>query len=126
MPPIRALIVDDEPFARRRVAQLLAEHPEVEIIGECADGVEAVHAIETLAPDLVFLDVQMPEMDGFEVLAALDAEHMPAVVFATAFDDFALRAFNANAVDYLLKPFNAERFAAAVERARAHRPRRTG
>jgi two-component system LytT family response regulator len=118
MPPIRALIVDDEPFARRRVAQLLAEHPEVEIIGECADGVEAVHAIETLAPDLVFLDVQMPEMDGFEVLAALDAEHMPAVVFATAFDDFALRAFNANAVDYLLKPFNAERFAAAVERAR--------
>jgi two-component system LytT family response regulator len=114
---IRALIVDDEPLARRRVAQFLAEIPGVEVVGEASDGVEAVHAVETLRPDLVFLDVQMPEMDGFEVVAAL-GERMPAVVFATAFDEFALRAFHANAIDYLLKPFNAERLRAAVERAR--------
>jgi two-component system LytT family response regulator len=117
--PIRALIVDDEPLARKRIAQFLEEHAEIMVVGECADGVEAVQAIENLAPDLIFLDVQMPELDGFEVLASISSERMPAVVFATAFDDFALRAFNANAVDYLLKPFGAERFHAAVERARA-------
>jgi two-component system LytT family response regulator len=117
--PIRALIVDDEPLARKRVAQLLADDPTVEVVGECADGVEAIEAIEALSPDLVFLDVQMPELDGFEVLEALPADRIPAVVFATAYDEFALRAFNANAVDYLLKPFGAERFRGAVERARA-------
>ena len=114
---IRALIVDDEPLARKRVAQFLAGDPGIAVAGECSDGVEAVHAIESLQPELVFLDVQMPEMDGFEVVAAL-GERMPAVVFATAFDEFALRAFNANAVDYLLKPFSAERLRAAVERVR--------
>jgi two-component system LytT family response regulator len=114
---IRALIVDDEPLARKRVAQFLAGEPGIEVVGECSDGVEAVHAVEELRPELVFLDVQMPEMDGFDVVAAL-GERMPTVIFATAFDEFALRAFNANAVDYLLKPFNAERFHAAVERAR--------
>ena len=117
--PIRTLIVDDEPLARKRVAQFLAGDPEIQVVGECADGVEAVQAIESVRPDLVFLDVQMPEMDGFDVLEAIQGDRMPAVVFATAFDEFALRAFNANAVDYLLKPFNAERFRAALERARA-------
>lgn len=116
---IRTLIVDDEPLARKRVAQFLAAAPGIEVVGECSDGVEALQAIESLRPELVFLDVQMPELDGFEVLAALPAERMPAVIFATAYDEFALRAFNANAVDYLLKPFGAERFHGALERARA-------
>lgn len=116
---IRTLIVDDEPLARTRVMHFLAEEPEIEIVGECADGIEAIQSIESLRPELVFLDVQMPEMDGFEVLQAIQGEQLPAVMFATAFDEFALRAFNANAVDYLLKPFNQARFHAALERARA-------
>ena len=116
--PIRALIVDDEPFARAGVRLQLKRAPDVEVVGECANGLEAVEAIERLAPDLVFLDVQMPELDGFGVVAAVGAERMPAVVFVTAFDEHALRAFEVHALDYLLKPIDDERFARALERAR--------
>ncbi|MDB4949199.1 MAG: hypothetical protein JWM27_1848 [Gemmatimonadetes bacterium] len=115
---LTALVVDDEPLARGGVRALLERDPELEVVGECADGREAVDAILSLRPDLVFLDVQMPEMDGFGVLRAVGAERMPSVVFITAYDQFALRAFDVAAVDYLLKPFDDERFAVAVERAK--------
>src|SRR5689334_15310644 len=107
---IRALIVDDEPLARRRIKTLLAHDSSVEVIGECSDGQKAVNCIRELAPDLVFLDVQMPAMDGFEVIRTMGAERMPAVVFVTAYDQYALKAFDVNALDYLLKPFNRSRF----------------
>src|SRR5688500_6585189 len=115
---IRALIVDDEPLARQRVRSLLAEEPDVEIIGESADGFEAVDHIESATPDLLFLDVQMPEMDGFEVLRRIPKESIPVVIFTTAYDQHALRAFEVNALDYLLKPFKPARFSEAVQRAR--------
>ena len=115
---LRAVIVDDEPLARERVRELLGEESDVEVVAECADGVEAVAAIRREDPDLVFLDVQMPEMDGFEVLDALDAETLPAVVFVTAYDRYALKAFDVHAVDYLLKPFDRARFRSALDRAR--------
>ncbi len=114
---IRALIVDDEPLTRERIRTLLAEHRDVEVIGECRDGQEAVNAILAEHPDLVFLDVQMPELDGFEVIKALSAEDLPAIVFVTAFDEYAIRAFEVNAIDYLLKPINPARFERAVRRA---------
>jgi two-component system LytT family response regulator len=117
---IRALIVEDEPLARERVRALLAAEPDVEIVGEARDGLEAVEAIRREAPDLVFLDVQMPELDGFGVIERLGALNMPVVVFMTAYDQYALRAFEVNALDYLLKPFDRERFQRAVERARGH------
>lgn len=113
------MIVDDEELARDRVASLLAEQADVEIVGTCADGPSAVEAIERQRPDLVFLDVQMPGMDGFEVLASLDREHVPAVVFVTAHDAHAIRAFEIHALDFLLKPFDQARFEKALERARA-------
>ena len=113
---MRVLIVDDEPLACERIRTLLAGERDVEIAGECHDGRSAVEAIRSMAPDLVFLDVQMPEMDGFAVLASLD--RMPAVVFVTAFDQFAIRAFEVHALDYLLKPFDRDRFRQAVGRAR--------
>ena len=116
--PVRVLVVDDEPLARRTLALLLSADPEVEVVGEAGNGALAVQMIRDLAPDLVFLDVQMPEMDGFGVLRALDAERAPAVVFVTAFDEHAVRAFDANAADYLLKPFDDERFARALARAK--------
>jgi two-component system LytT family response regulator len=116
--PLRVVVVDDEPLARQGMSSLLARDPDVAVVAECADGREAVDAIGALHPDLVLLDVQMPEMDGFEVLRALDPERMPAVVFVTAFDRFALRAFDVAAVDYLLKPFDDDRFARAMERAK--------
>ncbi|MGH3111915.1 MAG: LytR/AlgR family response regulator transcription factor [Gaiellaceae bacterium] len=115
---IRALIVDDEPLARKRIQRLLKEEPDVEVVGECADGRQAVAAIRRDAPDLVFLDVQMPELDGFGVLEAVGAERMPAVVFVTAYDEHALRAFEVSALDYLMKPFLPERFQRALKRAR--------
>lgn len=115
---IRALIVDDEPLARQRVRLLLGEEPDVEVIGECRDGFEAVDRIQATKPDLVFLDVQMPEMDGFEVLRRVPRELLPVVVFTTAYDQHALRAFEVNALDYLLKPFKPTRFKEAVHRAR--------
>lgn len=116
--PLRALIVDDEDLARQRIRHLLQKEPDVEVVGECAHGVEAVRAIESLVPDLVFLDIQMPELDGFGVIEAVGADRMPATLFVTAFDQHALRAFEVHALDYLLKPFDPERFHAALERAR--------
>jgi two-component system LytT family response regulator len=116
--PLRVLVVDDEPLARTGVRELLSRDPELSVIAEAADGRQAVDAILSLRPDLVFLDVQMPEMDGFEVLREVGPERMPSVVFITAYDQFALRAFDVAAVDYLLKPFDDERFAVAVERAK--------
>ncbi len=117
---IRALIVDDEPLARERIRTLLRKEPDIEVAGECGDGGRAVTAIEKERPDLVFLDVQMPEAGGFEVLEAVGAERMPAVIFVTAYDKYALRAFEVHALDYLLKPFDRQRFREALERARAH------
>lgn len=116
---IRALIVDDEPAARRGIALMLADQPDVEVVGQCSDGVEALEAIEALEPDLVFLDVQMPGLDGFDVLQRLGAEDAPGVIFVTAYDEYAIRAFDVNAVDYLLKPYSDSRFAEALERARS-------
>ncbi|UCC48423.1 MAG: response regulator, partial [Gemmatimonadota bacterium] len=104
MDKIRALIVDDEPVAREGIRVLLQDDPEFEVVGECADGREAVEAIQELSPDLVFLDVQMPELDGFGVIEKVGAETMPVVVFVTAYDQYALRAFDVAALDYLLKP----------------------
>ena len=117
---IRALIVDDEPIARRGILRLLALEDDVTVIEECGDGASAVAAITTLAPDLVFLDVQMPELDGFAVVEAVGANRMPAVVFVTAFDHHAVRAFESQALDYVLKPIDPERFRRTLERARAH------
>ena len=114
---IRTLIVDDEPLARDRLRQLLQSEPDIDLVGECSDGREAVAAIARTLPELVFLDVQMPELDGFGVLEAVGAEAMPLIVFVTAHDRFALRAFEVHAVDYLLKPFDRERFQKALRRA---------
>jgi two-component system LytT family response regulator len=113
----RTLIIDDEALARDRLRQLLQKEPEIEIIGECADGRQAVETIQKELPDLVFLDIQMPELDGFAVLEALDMDPMPVIVFVTAYDKFALKAFEVHAVDYLLKPFDRERFQAALTHA---------
>jgi two-component system LytT family response regulator len=115
---VRALIVDDEPLARRGVVLRLKKFRDVEVVGECGDGASAVEQILQLSPDVVFLDVQMPGMDGFEVLRALPKESMPAVIFLTAYEQHALRAFEVHALDYLLKPVNDERFSDAVGRAR--------
>lgn len=118
MIPLRAMIVDDEPLARERIRTLLAEHGEWAVAAECGDGLDAVAAIERDRPDLVFLDIQMPELDGFEVLDALGSA-APAIIFVTAFDEFALRAFEVSAVDYLLKPIDPGRFEQALGRARS-------
>lgn len=115
---IRTLIVDDEQLARQRVRLLLGEEPDVEVVGECADGVEAVDQIQEAKPDLVFLDVQMPDRDGFEVLRQVQQSGPPIVIFTTAHDQHALRAFEVSALDYLLKPFKPARFKEAVQRAR--------
>ena len=115
---LSTLIVDDEPMARRRLQRLLRSEPDVRLLPACADGRSAIAAIEERRPDLVFLDVQMPEINGFEVLAAVGVKHMPAVIFVTAHDKFALQAFEAQALDYLLKPFGAERVHTALARAR--------
>jgi two-component system, LytTR family, response regulator len=115
---IRTLIVDDEPLARSNVSVLLRLDPEIEIIGECATGAEALAEIRKAKPDLVFLDVQMPECDGFDVLELLGKDLPPAVVFVTAYDQYALRAFEAGALDYLLKPFDNARFDRALSRAK--------
>jgi len=115
---LRVVIVDDEPLARERVRTFLADETDVEIVAECADGAEAVNRIEELRPDVLFLDVQMPRLNGFEVLEAIDATAMPVVIFTTAHDDHAIRAFEVSAVDYLLKPFKQPRLRKAMERAR--------
>jgi two-component system LytT family response regulator len=116
---LRILIVDDEPIAREGVRVQIAKDPSAEIVAECTDGLTAVEAIRELTPDVVFLDVQMPGMDGFEVLQNLDVENRPAIIFVTAYDKYALKAFDVNAVDYLLKPFDTERFEKAFNRAKA-------
>ena len=115
---MRALIVDDEPLARRGVALRLKQFRDVEIVGECGDGASAVEKILELAPDVVFLDVQMPGMDGFDVLRALPQGELPSVIFLTAYEQHALRAFEVHALDYVLKPVDDERFSVAVQRAR--------
>lgn len=121
---MRVLIVDDEPLARERLRTLLAAEPDVETVGECADGPSAIAAIRQLAPDLVFLDVQMPGVDGFGVIGSLETP--PAVIFVTAFDQFAIKAFEVCALDYLLKPFDRERFSKALARGRIECTRRSG
>ena len=113
---VRAIIIEDEELARQILREMLKPHPEVEIVGECANGFDAVKMVPELKPDLLFLDVQMPKLDGFEVLELIGNER--AVIFVTAYDQHALRAFEVHAVDYLLKPFSAERFEAALERAK--------
>jgi len=115
---VRALIVDDEPLARSNIAVLLRAHPEVEVIGECGSGAEALGELRISRPDLLFLDVQMPECDGFDVLEMLGHDLPPAVIFVTAYDQYALRAFEAGALDYLLKPFDNARFELALTRAK--------
>ncbi|WP_114952339.1 LytR/AlgR family response regulator transcription factor [Sphingosinicella terrae] len=117
-PPIRALVVDDEPLARRNLVVLLKGDPEIGVIGECASGAEAVAAIRQRKPDLLFLDVQMPECDGFDVLELLGSDCPQTTIFVTAHDEYALRAFEAGALDYLLKPFDDARFARALARAK--------
>ena len=116
---IRALVVDDEPLAREMIREMLAPDSDVEIVAECANGREAVDAIKSLRPDLVFLDIQMPELGGFEVLASFERESTPYVIFVTAYDQYAVRAFEVHAFDYLLKPFDNERFDAAWQRVKA-------
>ena len=115
---IRALVVDDEPLARDMIREMLAEDSEVEIVAECVNGREAVDAIKSQRPDLVFLDIQMPELGGFEVLESLDPQSTPYVIFVTAYDQYAVRAFEVHAFDYLLKPFDHERFDAAWQRVK--------
>ena len=116
---IRTLIVDDEPLARRNLRVLLEDDPQIEIVEECRNGREAVKAINSLSPDLIFLVIQMPEWDGFDVLARVDPERIHAIIFVTAFDQYALKAFEVHALDYLLKPFDDERFAYALRRAKS-------
>jgi len=113
---IRALIVDDEPLARDRIRELLKDHPEVEVIAEARNGREAIDSVANHNPDLVFLDVQMPDLDGFSVLQNL--KQLPLIIFVTAYDQYALRAFDVHAVDYLTKPFDRKRFAEAVDQAK--------
>ena len=116
--PIRVLIVDDEPIARRRISRLLRLEQDVELVDEAGSGTDAVAAIRETHPDLVFLDVQMPDMDGFAVVEALGNETLPAIVFVTAYNEYAVKAFDVNAIDYILKPFDPERFRAAFQRVR--------
>jgi two-component system, LytTR family, response regulator len=117
--PIRTLLIDDEPIARKGIRILLKSAPDIQVVGECGDGIEAVEMISGLHPDLIFLDIQMPELDGFGVLEALDKHDVPVVIFVTAYDEYAMKAINAHALDYLLKPVKQEQFRIALNRARA-------
>jgi len=116
--PIRVLIVDDEPFARKRLRELLKDDSEIAIIGECANGAETISATQELTPDLIFLDVQMPGIDGLAVSETFDGKQSPLVIFVTAYEQYAVRAFDVQAVDYLLKPFDRARFTQALQRAK--------
>ncbi|HEX6535223.1 MAG TPA: LytTR family DNA-binding domain-containing protein [Gemmatimonadaceae bacterium] len=124
MSEVRVLIVDDEPLARRSLRVLLEQHPDMHVIGECQDGRGATAVLHDGAVDLLFLDIQMPELDGFGVIREIGAPRMPATVFVTAFDEFAVRAFEVQALDYLVKPFTDERFEIMLARAREHLRRR--
>ena len=117
---ISALVVDDEPLARQRICTLLSEYEEVVVVGECANGREAVGSIGQMKPDLIFLDIEMPEVNGFGVVEAIDSEFFPAIIFVTAYNEHAVKAFEVNALDYLLKPFDEDRFSIAIQRAKAH------
>lgn len=121
----RTLIADDEPLARERLRMLLAAEEWIELVGDAVDGLQAIDAIQRLRPDLVFLDIQMPGATGFEVIEAIGADEMPFVVFVTAFDQYAIKAFDVHAIDYLLKPFDKERFQTSLARARQQLERRT-
>src|SRR6185436_4613879 len=112
---IKALIVDDETLGRKRIRKLLEQHADCELAGEARNGIEALAMLRQVRPDLMFLDVQMPELDGFEMLAKTPLDEIPLIIFVTAFDQHALKAFNAAAIDYLLKPFDDERFASALD-----------
>ncbi|MDQ1404894.1 MAG: two-component system, LytTR family, response regulator [Acidobacteriaceae bacterium] len=114
----KVLIVDDEPLARDRIREMLRGDREIQIVGEARNGCEAIEAMTAHAPDIVFLDVQMPDMDGFEVLKTIRVEHMPLIIFVTAYDQHALRAFDVHAIDYLMKPFDRKRFAKALDHAK--------
>jgi two-component system LytT family response regulator len=115
--PVRTLIVEDEPHARHYLRQLLADEPAVAIVGECSNGADGADLIRKVSPDLVFLDIQMPDLSGFDLIAEIGVEKMPAFVFVTAYSEFAIRAFEVEAVDYLCKPFDRERLSASLERA---------
>lgn len=115
---MRIVIADDEPLARKRIKSLLADIPDAEVVAECANGREAVEAIRAHAPDLIFLDIQMPELDGFAVLQQIGGVPAPSIIFVTAFDQYAIRAFEVHALDYLLKPFDRDRFNRSLQRAR--------
>ena len=117
----KALIVDDEELARKLLREMLSNHPEIEIVAECTNGMEAVKAAAELSPDLLFFDVQMPKLTGFDVLELVDASKL-AVIFVTAYDQYAMKAFEVHALDYLLKPFSRERFESALDRAKKQRP----
>jgi two-component system LytT family response regulator len=118
LPSIRTVIADDEPLARRRIRDLLVADPEIEIVAECEDGARTAECVRTQRPALLFLDIKMPELDAFDVLETFDEECAPVVVFVTAFDEFALRAFEVHAFDYLLKPFDRDRFRTTLDRAK--------
>lgn len=115
---IKTVIVDDEPLARRRIKKLIAAHHDIDLAAECNNGKDAVAVIESLHPDLVFLDVQMPEWNGFDVIERLEIESLPVIIFVTAYDTYAIKAFDVHAIDYILKPFDDERFFHALDRAR--------
>ena len=121
MDKIRAIIADDEPLARRGIRQMLDHHDDICIVAEAQDGLETVRALRQLNPDLIFLDIQMPALDGFEVLRRIGVQHMPSIIFVTAHDEFAVRAFDAQALDYLVKPLKKARFVQALERMRERR-----
>ena len=123
--PWRTIVVDDEPLARQTLRLLLAREEDFAVVAECSHGADAVDAIRRERPDVLFLDVQMPEVDGFEVLRRLEPDAVPAVIFVTAFDRYALQAFEQHALDYLLKPFSDERFAVVLERTRVRLRERT-
>src|SRR5262245_52995843 len=118
MKVIRSLIADDEALARSRLRRLLRVVPQIEIVGECKNGKETIRAVQELSPDALFLDIQMPEMNGFQVLESIQPEKLPYVIFVTAYDQYALKAFEFYALDYLLKPFNEERILRTVRRLR--------
>ncbi|MBI2841429.1 MAG: response regulator transcription factor [Acidobacteria bacterium] len=118
MTPIRVLVVDDESWARKRLTSLFKRTPDFQVVGECADGEEAANALLAASPDVVFLDVQMPGMNGFDALDAIEPARLPLVVFVTAYDKYAIQAFEIHAVDYLLKPFDEERFSKTLDRLR--------
>ena len=120
MDSIRVVVVDDENLARQRIRRLMTDFPDMQIVDECGDGESAVKSVRKNRPDLLFLDVRMPGMDGFAVLDSLEPELIPVTIFVTAYDQYALKAFEAQAIDFLLKPFDRERFGKAVERARQY------